>query len=83
MDVSVKENWKPMVDDLVQAGRYGSADEIVDEGLRLVQEQESKLAALRAHIEAAIAGGGSYTSEEVLAAVRDRLSKRQRKPAAV
>ncbi|MEA3015189.1 MAG: antitoxin ParD1/3/4 [Sphingomonadales bacterium] len=62
-----------MVDELVHAGHYGSATEIVDEGLRLVQQREAKLAALRADIEASIARGGSYTSDEVRAHVRARL----------
>jgi antitoxin ParD1/3/4 len=38
---------------------------MVREGLRLVEEREAKLAALRETIEAAIAEGGEHTIEEV------------------
>lgn len=81
MRVSLSEDWKPMVDELVQAGRFRSASEVVDEGLRLVQEYEAKVAALRAHLEASIARGGSHTSEEVRAAVRERLDAWEREQA--
>ena len=75
MEVLLSEDWKPMVDDLVQAGRYGSANEVVDEGMRLVQEREAKLTALRETIEASIARGGSHSQEEVRAAIKARAAQ--------
>lgn len=57
----------------VEQGRYGSASEIVREGLRLVEEREAKLEALRQTIESAIRQGGSHGDEEVAAAIRSRL----------
>lgn len=36
------------VDSQVKAGRYGSASEVVRAGLRLLQNEETKMAALRA-----------------------------------
>lgn len=65
MNVQVAERWEPFVDDVVRNGRFGSASEVVDEGLRLVERQEAALSALKAKIEAAIAEGGSLTDEEV------------------
>ncbi|MBS3928738.1 MAG: type II toxin-antitoxin system ParD family antitoxin [Sphingomonadales bacterium] len=75
MNVSVGERWEAYIETLLAQGRYGSASEIVREGLRLVEEREEKLAALRETIEAAIARGGSHTPEEVRATVKVRLDK--------
>lgn len=65
MNVSIGERWETYVEALLKTGRYGSASEIVREGLRLVEEREAKLAALRETIEAAIAEDKWYTMEEV------------------
>jgi len=65
MNVSIGERWETYVEALLKTGRYGSASEIVREGLRLVEEREAKLAALRETIEAAIAEDEWYTMEEV------------------
>ncbi len=65
MNVSIGERWEGYVEALLKTGRYGSASEIVREGLRLVEEREVKLAALRETIEAAIAEDKWYTMEEV------------------
>jgi antitoxin ParD1/3/4 len=65
MNVSIGERWEDYVAALLKTGRYGSASEIIREGLRLVEEREVKLAALRETIEAAIAEDKWYTLEEV------------------
>jgi len=65
MNVSVGERWEGYVEALLKTGRYGSASEIVREGLRLVEERESKLNALRETIDASIAEGGEHTLQEV------------------
>ena len=75
MNVSIGERWEGFVAEVVKSGRYGSASEVVREGLRLVEERETKLKALRETIEASIARGGSHTSEEVMASVKERLAK--------
>jgi len=75
MNVSIAEPWQQFIDGLVQAGRYGSASEVFVEGLRLIQQEEAKLAALRETIEAAIAGGGAYTDEEVAASLEEAGAK--------
>ena len=69
MNVSIGKRWEEFVEGIVQDGRYGSASEVVREGLRLVEEREAKLAALRQTIEAAIAEGGARSAEEVSAAL--------------
>jgi len=74
MNVSVGERWEGFVDDIVRSGRYGSASEVVREGLRLVEEREAKLKALRDTINASIERGGSNSTEDVRRAVSGRLA---------
>lgn len=73
MNVSIGERWQGFVDSIVKAGRYGSASEVVREGLRLVEEREAKLSALRETIQASIERGGEYSDDDVGAAIRRRL----------
>ena len=73
MNVSIGDRWESYIEALLKEGRYGSASEIVREGLRLVEEREQKLAALRETIEASIERGGALTGDEVMASVRDSL----------
>ncbi len=67
MNVLIGKRWEEFAEGIVQDGRYGSASEVVREGLRLVGEREAKLAALRQTIEASIAEGGARSQEEVSA----------------
>ena len=66
MNVSIGRHWEQFVDGLVKSGRYGSASEVIREGLRQVEARETKLKALKDTIEASIAEGGSYTWDEVM-----------------
>jgi antitoxin ParD1/3/4 len=75
MNVSVGKRWEDFVSGLVNAGRYGSSSEVIREGLRLVEERETKLAALRRTLDAAIERGGSVTDEEVAATVEAALAE--------
>jgi antitoxin ParD1/3/4 len=57
---------------LVETGRYGSKSEVLREGVRLIQDRETQLAALDAVIERGIAdsdAGRGKAAEEVF----DRL----------
>ncbi len=75
MNVSVGPKWEAFVAEAVESGRYGSASEIVREGLRLVEEREAKLAALRAKINAVIEEGGSITDDELELRLEERAAK--------
>lgn len=77
MNVSVGERWEKWIEAMLDEGRYGSASEVVREGLRLVEEREQKLAALRETIQTSLARGGSYTSEDVRQHVRESLDTRR------
>ncbi|MDK2755459.1 MAG: type II toxin-antitoxin system ParD family antitoxin [Blastomonas fulva] len=83
MNVSIGERWETYVEALLKTGRYGSASEIVREGLRLVEEREAKLVALRETIDAAIAEDKWYTMEEVEAQLEADLDAWEAKAAKV
>jgi antitoxin ParD1/3/4 len=44
--ISLGDHFASFVDEQVQAGRYGSASDVVRAGLRLLEEHEAKLKAL-------------------------------------
>ena len=75
MNVSIGDRWQEFVDRAVKDGRYGSASEVVREGLRLVEEREARLLALRATLGASIARGGVVTDAELDAALAAKSSE--------
>ena len=75
MNVSVGKHWEEFIDALVKSGRYGSASEVVRDGLRRVEQQEAQLRSLRETIEASIAEGGSHSWEEVMGDVEAGLDE--------
>ena len=79
MNVSIGDRWERFVEQTVKAGRYGSASEVVREGLRLVEEREAKLKALRATLDASIAAGGEVVEDELDQAIAARSEELKRK----
>jgi len=78
MNLSIGDRWEGFVEHAVKSGRYASASEVVREGLRLVEEREAKLRALRETLDASIARGGRMTDDELdksLAATSAELTK--------
>lgn len=49
--ISLGDHFADFVDAQVGAGRYASASEVVRAGLRLLEEHEARVAALRAAID--------------------------------
>lgn len=75
MNVSIGERWEGFVEGIVKSGRYGSASEVVREGLRLVEERESRLKALRDTLNASIEAGGEHSPENVRQSVEAALDE--------
>ncbi len=48
--MSLGEHWEVFIKNEVASGRYGSASEVVRDALRHMEERNSRLAALRAHL---------------------------------
>jgi antitoxin ParD1/3/4 len=69
MNVSIGERWEGFVEDAVRSGRYASASEVVREGLRLVEEREARLRALRDTLNASVQGGGHNTEDDLVRAL--------------
>ena len=73
--IALGDHFADFVDQQVVGGRYGSASDVVRAGLRLLEEQEARLEALRA---ALIDGEGSGVARplDVEAFLRARRSAR-------
>lgn len=72
--ISLGEHFVSFIDQQVHDGRYGSASDVVRAGLRLLEEHEAKLQALR---HALIDGEGSgapvpVNEKDFLKAMRDK-----------
>ena len=48
--LSLGEHWEAFIKNEVASGRYGSASEVVRDALRHMEEYNSRLSALRAHL---------------------------------
>ena len=75
MDMEIGPRWQSFVDSLVEAGRYDSGSDVLVEGLRLIEEREAKLQALRDTLDASIERGGWRTDEQVGQRVRETIDR--------
>jgi len=82
MNVSLGERWEGFVQAALKSGRYGSASEVVREGLRLVEEREARLLALRETLDASIQRGGARSDEAVGAQIDAALDAWNQAPKA-
>jgi len=71
--VTVDEHCNSFIEAQVEHGRYSSASDVVRAGLILLEEQETKLAALRAALVEGEESGVSHRDVgEIWAAVKER-----------
>jgi antitoxin ParD1/3/4 len=63
--LSLGDHWEVFIKNEIASGRYGSASEVVRDALRHMEERNSKLAALRAHLAegAAPAAKGEFVKD--------------------
>jgi antitoxin ParD1/3/4 len=66
--ISLGPHFKQFIRGQVSSGRFGSASEVIRAGLRMLEEQEARLASLRSALEEGEASGFSdrYTIDRVL-----------------
>jgi antitoxin ParD1/3/4 len=70
---SIGDHFISFIEAQVREGRYTSASDVVRAGLRLLEEQEAKLAALRAALDDGERSGVSdRTVKDIWAAVKER-----------
>ncbi|KAF0184587.1 MAG: type II toxin-antitoxin system ParD family antitoxin [Hyphomonadaceae bacterium] len=55
--IKVARHFEVFIEDELAAGRYATRDAVVEAGLRLLEEREAKIKALRAAIEEGEASG--------------------------
>ena len=79
MNITLEGSSKTFVEHLVQTGQYDSPGDAVNDVLRCFQrEQQRRINALRAKVEAAVAEGGEVTEGELdasLAATMEELKR--------
>jgi antitoxin ParD1/3/4 len=75
--IALGDHFAMFVEEQVSQGRYGNASEVVRAGLRLLEEREAKLIALRAAIDEGLASGPAEPFDvEAFIAEKDKESKR-------
>lgn len=73
--ISLGDHFEVFIDEQVRSGRYGSASEVIRASLRLLEEREGRIGALRqALIDGEKSGdAGEYSIKGLKAKARRRL----------
>lgn len=74
--VALGPHFEEFIRDCISSGRYNNASEVVRSGLRLLEDQEQKMAALRSAIEDGLKSGivEEFDPEAYLQAMKARKS---------
>ncbi len=75
MDIVVEDRWGHFITRVVRDGRYGSASDVIREGLRLVEEQEARLEALRQTLNQAIEAGDPADDADIDAMLAAKVTE--------
>jgi antitoxin ParD1/3/4 len=62
---SLGAHFESFVQGQLASGRYNNASEVLRDALRLMEERDAKLQALRATLDASIRRGGAHSDDEV------------------
>jgi antitoxin ParD1/3/4 len=66
---SLGRHFEAFVQDQLATGRYNNASEVLRDALRLMEERDTKLQALRATLNASIQAGGAYSDRDLAQAL--------------
>lgn len=74
--VALGPHFEEFIQNSISSGRYNNASEVVRSGLRLLEDQEQKMAALRSAIEDGLKSGivEEFDSKAYLQAMKARKS---------
>ena len=75
--ISLGNHFEDFVDDKVSTGRFKNASEVIRAGLRLLEEEESKIVALKIAIEEGFESGlvKNFNAKEHLAKLKAAKQK--------
>lgn len=66
---SLGEHFETFVQGQLASGRYNNASEVLRDALRMMEERDTRLQALRATLNASIQAGGQHSDEDITAAL--------------
>jgi antitoxin ParD1/3/4 len=74
MDIRIADRFGPLLAEAVASGRYASAEDVIHEGLRLVEARERARADLKRSIDDALAEDGEFDEAATDDAVAAKLA---------